>query len=372
MSIKSILVDLFNKKKVYQNKKVTVEECDLDISINDEKLLITLGQWMSVLPSSIKTGGNGCYVYSPLSVEAFLKDFRVSEEQKEEIEKRFAYMLSSLGFDDDNVGVLGNFDEENLTFKGEFFRFDYDLDFQITWGSFLDECPQLRITHGTEKFRYNYISAYDGEPDKLKLETYDQEIEEGYTFHHFASEYRYYGDVYNDENRISVEIEYPDSLPSVKCYDNIYLDEVLIQSVLSTTKFPVDIQLLCRRIAEAIKCDPAILPTISITVKKKCKDGKNEQITDKALFKNGAFHEFVITKDGKRVAVDRFDNWSVKNRTFRVAGNAEQNISYKIKEMPVDDYKKLGDIPTLIDTANNEAQEAKGIALTLMQKKKSN
>lgn len=54
---------------------------------------------MSVLPDSVKTGGNGCYIYSPLSVDDFLRRFDVSKEQ-EEIRKRFAYLLTSVGMDD--------------------------------------------------------------------------------------------------------------------------------------------------------------------------------------------------------------------------------------------------------------------------------
>ena len=370
MGIKSTLMNLFNKKKVYRNKKVMVKDCDLDISINDEKLLVTLGQWMSVLPDSVKTGGNGCYIYSPLSVDDFLKRFEVSSEQEEEIRKRFAYMLTSVGMDDDDFGVIECFDEEELTFKGEFFKQDYSYDFQITWGSFMDQCPQLRVTDGDKNYRYDYIGATDERPDTLRLETYTNKADKDHTFYHYESEYRYIGRVYNDDYKVDFEVEYPQSLNNPD--ENPYIDEVLVESVLLCVKFPVDIQLLCKRLSEAFKCDASMFPTISIIVDKKEKDKKEYVVTDKVVLKNGEFHEFVITKNGKRIAVDKFDNWSVKNNSYRVAGNADNHVSYNINDVVMDDCKELCDIPALIESESHEAKEAKGIALTLMQKKKSN
>ena len=146
----------------------------------------------------------------------------------------------------------------------------------------------------------------------------------------------------------------------------------MFESVLLCVKFPVDIQLLCKRLSEAFKCDTSMFPTISIIVDKKEKDKKEYVVTDKVVLKNGEFHEFVITKNGKRIAVDKFDNWSVKNNSYRVAGNAENHVSYNVNDVVMDDCKELCDIPALIESESHEAKEAKGIALTLMQKKKSN
>ena len=372
MRLKYLLRNLFNKKKVYINKNVVVKKSSLDLTINDEKLLITLGQWLNVLPDSVKTWGMGMSVYDPLSSDDFLKRFEITEEQEEEIITRMAYLLSSIGIEDD-FGVLEHFDEENLTFKGEFFKQDYSYDFEITWGDFFEHCAQLRVNDGNEYYKYDYIHATGDRPDKLVLDSYTHRVDKEHTYYHYNSDYRFFGDVYNDDYKVSFEVEYPQSL-SCETDSKKYIDEVLIESILTTIKFPADIQLLCKRLSETLKCDPAIFPNILIVVSKKNKDSSKEKetITDKVVFKFGQFYKFIITKDGKTIEIDKFDNWKVDSSSYSISGDSSNDISYSIKHMSKEDYDSLGDIPTLIDLESYEAHSVKDIPLVLVNKKKSN
>lgn len=367
MGIKDKLYNFLGIKKEWKNKESLVNNTLLEVGINDELLVVTLGQWLGILPDAIKIGNKDSHYYNSLSATDFLKRYVLTKDQKRMICKRVAYLFELAGFGYDDICMLQNFDDEKLTFKACFTKYD-DLDCEITWGHFLDACAQLRIRNGKEYYRFDYISGNEKKADNLNLEVYDKKLGNGNTFNRYASEYRYCGNLISDNNRLSVEIAYPDKL-EVKD-KNKYVDEIKMQSLISAFNFPIDIEYVCNTISNAILVDSCELPEIKISVKKTLDDGKTQDITDKVVFKNGEFNEFVITRDGRKIIIDQFDNWSINSKTHSVSGNSDVEVGFVINKLPKDQMLQYVDPVTIVDCAFIDYEETKKMALSLFKKEK--
>ena len=364
MGLKDKLYNFLGIKKEWKNKESLVNNTLLEVGINDELLVITLGQWLGILPDAIKIGNKDSHYYNSLSATDFLKRYVLTKDQKRMICKRVAYLFELAGFGYDDICMLQNFDDEKLTFKACFTKYD-DLDCEITWGHFLDACAQLRIRNGKEYYKYDFSS--NKKEDKLSLEVYENSLDNGNTYHYYDSEYRYHGKIFNDQYRLNVEIKYPED---IKDSDNIYVDKVKMQNILSEISFPADIQKICTLVSSALLVEPNLFPEINVCVKKVLEDKKQDEIIDKAVFKNGEFHEFVITKDGKTIVVDKFDNWSIKDKYHSVTGNSDVEIGYVVNKVPKGQLALYNNPVMIIDSALFDYEDAKGIALTLLKKEK--
>ena len=113
-----------------------------------------------------------------------------------------------------------------------------------------------------------------------------------------------------------------------------------------------------------------MLPDICITVKKKVNNQNKAEVIDKAQFKNGEFHEFIITRNGKKVVVDKFDNWSIKDENHSVSGYSDVEVGFVVNKVPKDQLALYTNPVTIVDNAVAEYEDAKGIALSLFKKEK--
>lgn len=376
--MKTKINNLINKITGRNKNMVTIGRYDWDcpeVRINDTELSVTLGQWMGILPDAVKTGGNGMYVISSLDASELIKKGGISKMDFATIIRRFSNILKMAGFGTGNTCILDRFDGEKLSFRCTFEETGEVAEMKIRFGSWLDECPAFIIEFDGIVSRYDYWHADNKKPDRLHLSNVVKDLDnEGKKkFYHYVSEFRYIASVYDDENKIEVEIQYPESLEYGHT-ENPYVNKELLEEILSSVTFPIDIETLVARIPEALSNDAKAYPTISVVIKKLSKDqSKKDKVTDEAIFKNGTFDKLTITRNGKIVTVDQFDTWSYSTDIANVAQTQTPNhgraINYGYKEIPVDEFEHLESPQVLVNEAKKEVEEVKILAKTMLTKR---
>lgn len=371
MGLKEQLMKLIGIKKKEVTDKYKVIPTNLQLCIENEELLVRLGQWMDIYPDSVKHTEGCVTVYEDYEPRYFLRRHKITVAERDEIENRLAIILQMAGFDMEDICVLEQFDDENLSFVGTFLDLTNDVNFSLRFGDFFEEPRNIRIAHDGVYSVYNYQPASKHKPDMITLDTTTKELDGNRKFHRYVSEFNYYGDVYDDENRLEVEVKYPECLGKGDTTDNpyIYLDKM--EEIISGITFPTTIEDVCSKISLGLRGDVSRFPVVRVVISKKVND--KSVVTDEARFKDGKFDKLVITKNGKTVTVDKFNNWSYDTDTHTVHHMAEDEVSYGFKGMPVDQFEAMPTPQELVSSAASEVEEVKGMAYTLFNKKsKSN
>lgn len=345
MSIKEILNSLTKRIMQEESKEETCDNNQAvklsypNVVIDDTELVVTLGQWMRCLHDS----------------------------DLEEIKIRFANLLKKAGFTDDETVVLSDFDENKLTFSCNLPKTQETGDMAIRFGSFMDSGSELIVNLREYETIYEYSHAHDGHPDTLSVNTIRQRIgDTDKKFYHFVSEYTYYGDVYDNENKVSVKINYPEPIERFQ-RKNPYIDKELMKEILSAVTFPVDIESLCNKLATALLFPAADYPSVCIKVAK-MKGNEELEVTDEAVFHGGNFVLLTITKNGKKITIDHFDNWTYTSPEFSSGRTADNQVNYGFNSMPLDKIKSMPNPLTLFENSQEEVNEVRGLAKTLLHK----
>lgn len=361
-------IEYFKNRK---NKNVNLEElypnCP-EVVIDDKELTVTLGQWMGKLPDSIKTGGNGMFVISHLDASELLARKMISQSDLDLITKRFANILKMAGFGEGNTCVLDRFDDENLTFRCVFSETGEVADMRVRFGSWVDNGPELYIDFDGIKTVYDFWHANEEQPDRLDLQSVTKDIDgNGKNFHHYASQYTYYGDVYDDENRVYVQIDYPERLDKGK--ENPYIDMDKMEEAISSVTFPISIEDLCSKVSGALKVEPKAFNKISIKVRK-MKGRKELNVTDQADFNQGNLVTLTVTKNGKTITIDQFDAWSYTTPTYKVNQTADNKWNCAYTNMPLTEFVTMSNPQELVESLTPEVEQVRVLAKRLLEQRK--
>ena len=367
MNLKEILQKLRVKKNSIEGKYYVIEECELEVGITDDLLAVTLGQWMGMLYDSTKSSRRGVTIYSPIEPEEYLNKFGLSYEIKRDIEARFANILTKAGFTGEDICVLENFDADNLTFDATFFHRDDLPKLKIRFGTWLENGPELTVTNNTEVNLYNVWMGDKNTKDKVQLD-YSIKIldNQGKKFARSVSPYSYRASLYNKENKLTVTIVYPLTL-DLESGINPMINEEEMEEILSDVEFPINIEELTSMMTKAFKLDVNSYPKINIIISKKNDKGK-DVVTDEVKFENGKFTSLKLTKNGKTISIDEFDSWTYSTNDYSITQSKDNNISYAHKSMPIDQFEAMPSPTELVNNANTDVEEVKGIALTLFKK----
>ena len=95
--INKIIAAITGKKK--DDNLVTIGRYDYDspeVRIGDAKLTATLGQWMGILPDSVKAENGAMCVISHLDAEELIKRKLISKEDYAKSIRKFSKLLSYL------------------------------------------------------------------------------------------------------------------------------------------------------------------------------------------------------------------------------------------------------------------------------------
>lgn len=351
------------------------------VIFTDKKLHISLGQWMNIMPNTIRQSlGGGNAIYMGMSVEELLKQDEIQKEKGyitgkklDEIQIRFGRLLSLVGIPATETCILSDFNDKKNTFKCVFKSTGKSATITYYYGG-LEDSAELIIEDENARKVYYYYEAYEKKPDKLVLQSETQKLDnKGRKFHHFVSEFTYYGDIYDEENQCKVEIKYPKSLEyDYEPKDNIYIDEKKMEELLSTITFPANIEEICQLISQALKQDPASLPSISVTIKK-LDPSKNKSdnfaVTDRVDFSNGKFAKIIITRNGKTINITDFSNWSYTSPQYH-ASITDNTINCGYNNLTADTLSKTITPEEIVSLAKSEVDSIKKLALTMFQQQK--
>ncbi len=372
-NVKDLIASITGKKK--NNKVGRYNESSPEVRIDNVELAVTLGQWMGILPDAVKSGGNGMFVISSLDASELIKRNGTSRINFDSILSRFSNLLSMVGFSGENTCVLNNFDEETLSFSCTFQETGESALIKIRFGSWLEECPALIIDFDGIVTNYDYWHADKKNPDRLNLSHIVKKLDKEGTkkFYRYVSEFRYIGNVYDENNKVEVEIQYPESL-EYGYKENPYVDESLLEELLASVNFPVDVEALVAKIPSVLSKDVKDYPTISVVSKEISKERiKNDKVIDEAVFKHGEFDKLTLTRNGRKITVDQFDAWSYSTDVVNVAQtitpDQSKTINYGYSAIPVDDFEQLATPQELISEAREHVNGVKTLAKTMLTKR---
>lgn len=372
-------ITYFKNRKNKSNDLVTEQLIQYDeespkVLIKNPELIVSLGQWMGALPDAVKSGANGMFVITQIGADELMKKKKISQQQLNTVVKRFSNILRMAGFGKDNTCTLDRFEPDDLSFRCTFNNTGEVSDMRIRFGSWLDEGPALFIDYDNIHSVYEFWHEDKHNADRLYLQSVvkDLDIDGNKQFYHYVSEFRYIAAVYNEDIRIDVEIQYPESL-EYGFKENPYIDRDKIEELISSINFTEGIESIVAKIPEALTEDAKNYPTISVVIKKRGKDKSKDIITDEATFKNSEFTKLTITRNGKKITVDNFDTWSYSTDVAFVdqttTPDKDKTISYGYKAIPVDNYESLAAPQVIISEAKEQVEEVKKLGKTMLQKR---
>ena len=367
MKINDVLETIGIKSKKVDCKNYNVKESELELCIEDDLLTVTLGQWMGMVYDSTKTSSRGLTVFTSLEPQEYLDRFGVSAKEKTAINRRFANILTRAGFPGEDICVLENFDADNNTFEATFFHKDEQPKFKIRFGSWLENGPELTVTCNNEVNLYNVWMGDMATEDRVELDYSIKTLDDkGKKLARSISQYSYRTSLYDKENKINVNIEYPMTL-DLSLGLNPMVNEELMEEILEQVEFPVDIEELTTKISKALRLVVNYYPSISINVAK-MDDKNNTAVTDEVKFKNGKFVSLKLTRNGRTISIDEFDSWSYVTDGYNITQDKDKNISYGFKSMPVDQFEAMPSPTELVSNASTDVEEVRGIAMSLFKK----
>lgn len=377
MNLKDAISFFKNRRNKNQNFVEQVGQYDdncPEVIIKNTELTVSLGQWMGALPDSVKTGGNGMFVITQLDADELMKRKRISNQDLSSVVRRFSNILRMAGFGKNNTCTLDRFEPEDLSFRCTFENTGEVSDMRIRFGSWLDEGPALFIDYDNIHSVYEFWHEDKQRPDRLYLQSVTKDLDKdgNKKFYHYVSEFRYIAAVYDNDKRIDIEIQYPESL-EYGFTDNPYVDSKKIEELISSIDFNEDIESIVSKIPDTLFKDVKEYPTISVVIKKLSKDRKNDIVTNEATFKSGEFTKLIITRNGKKVMIDNFDTWSYTTNIGFVdqtsTPNNDRTISYGYKSIPVDDMEHLESPQVLVSEAKEYVEEVKKLGKVMLQKR---
>lgn len=369
--IKKIISTFTGKKK--NDNLVTIGRYDYDspeVRIGDAKLTITLGQWMGILPDSLRSGDGSMFVISHLDADELIRRNLISKEDYAKAIRKFSKLLSMVGVGADNTCILDSFDDQKLTFKCNFFETGEIAKMRIRFGSWIDECPAFIIDFDGVTSTFDYFHETNSKPDRLTLSHVVKDLDKdgNKKFYHYVSEFRYIGHVYDDNEKVEVEIQYPSSL-EYGFTENPYVNTELLEEIISSVNFPLDIESLVTKITSALRQDVKDYPTIYV-IGKKLSNDKNEEdiVLNEAVFKNGKFDKLTITKNDKTISIDQFDAWTYTSPVCKVSQNANDEWNCAYTNMPLTQFVTMSTPRELIARVTPEVEEVKYLAKTMLKK----
>ncbi len=349
--------------------KTTLSANAPELLIQNKMLEITIGQWLGVIPDSVKSGNNGFQVISSISASELIKKYRVSKQQLDETNIRFANLLEMIGIGKGNTCLLNNFDEDELTFDCNFTDTGEVAQMKIRFGEWLDTMPGLVMDFDGIKTDYDFFHRTDDRDECLKMSSYVTDIDGFKKFSHFASDYTYYASVYDRDDRIDVEINYPGCLEG---NGNPFIDTKIMEEALSSIALPCTMEYLCSQIEKGLKLRPSAY-NMTLTMKQlSSSKGKNEEkITDKLVYSTGAIMEFTTIRNGRKVSIDYYGNWSIDSFYYKLAQNRSNTISYSIIEHGTteDQLDEATTAREIYAEAKKDMEETKKLAKKFFPKK---
>ena len=161
--------------------------------------------------------------------------------------------------------------------------------------------------------------------------------------------------------------------------DGIYRlkNEKELVNYLNSLVFPIDIDLVYKKICEISLGDILVYPEFSLRVNKFDNTDGLEEVVDEITLKNGMLEDFIITRDSKTIRIDGNDNYwiyekEVNDSTLLVSYNREDDsfIQRVVSNNGLDNQDRYKNInqDEVRDIALNEVLDIKRLVKSVINK----
>lgn len=373
--------DIFKGKKKEENKILDIpadEKKALDVPkvvFGDLELQVTIGQWLGILSSQQGFGNYGFTIYTHLSAEELMKKVNIPAEKFEEIVTKFGLLLKLAGIDNTETCTLNQFDKDKFSFNCHFNNSGNDANISLKWGNMIDFGPELTINYQNECKTYDYWSETEEKSTRLKLQHYAIKNPENENFcYRYLSPYKTYFTLTSGEYSFSIEIDRPESIKVdiFSDYDYVFRleNEEQLQQYLLGLTFPLEINEVYKKICEISTSSVDEYPSFKIEAKRKLNE-KNNKTTDMLSLNHGQLKEFIITKDGRTIAIDSDGNWSYDSPKLIVSQSDKGNINYSLNSIPSDELLTTSTPFEQYSEVSQEVEQVRKLTKTMLKGKEN-
>ena len=253
---------------------------------------------------------------------------------KKNISKVFSKLLLNVGFKPEDEIILYKY----FYREDEYLSFSYIVNGNNPYKKnviMLEYCkedmkPRVVVYTGSKNTRSKIVYEVDKELDKYRIVS--KSIEDK----RYGMLNRVYGDnkalffVEKNDYELCLFVSKPND--TILGKDDVYKlnNEKELFSYLNSLVFPIDIDLVYKKICEISLGNISVYPEITLKVNKYDNIDGLEEVTDEIVLCNGILEEFIITRDDKTIRIDGNDNYwiyekKIDDRILLVSYNREDN-----------------------------------------------
>ena len=241
------------------------------------------------------------------------------------IKLEFQYVLLCAGIDKDEECYLSDLDQKNFTFNCHLKKANKDVKISMRWET-IDDLAQITLEDDEKIASFDHLFYRNEKVSEVIPGDYTLKKGDKSCFRFMSGRYAEYTLSDKDGHSLKIHVERPDWITE-PIYDYQYhLDhEKELEEYLLGLSFPIDISEVYKKLISISLGKASDYPGINLEVKK----GK-DTLTDKILLSYGNLVDFMITRDGKRVHIDKDGNWSFDTDSISVNQSTDGSVGYSI------------------------------------------
>lgn len=134
-----------------------IEKEDSTVIFDDVLLQVIMGQWLGILPSSIKKGFLFFHYYQPQESKELLYGNKVTKKKLKQIETQFINLMNIFGLEDD-IYVIKDFDRDNNLFNCNLFNKKETASIKYIFDNFLTFPSAFIVNYEGIVSKYSFIT----------------------------------------------------------------------------------------------------------------------------------------------------------------------------------------------------------------------
>lgn len=298
-----------------------------------------------------------------------MKKLNIQTKKLEEIVTKFGLLLKLVGIDNAETCTLNQFDRDNFSFNCHFNNSGNDANISLRWGDMIDFGPEFIIDYQNESKNYEYWKESEEKSTRLNLQYYTiKNTENGNSCSRYLSPYSISFTLQNGEYTFSIDIDRPESIKADVFSDYTFKikNEEQLQQYLLGLSFPFEINDVYKKICEISIDSITEYPNFNLKVVRKIDEKKNK-ITDMLSLTHGQLKKFIITKDGRTIAIDSDGNWSYDSPKLIVSQSDKGDINYTLNSLPSDELLNVANPFEQYNEVNKEVEQVKILTNTMLK-----
>lgn len=239
------------------------------------------------------------------------------------VSKKFGEVLINVGFKVSDEVVLCKYQEKDLSFtyivngKNPYKKNTISLGFENAD----NKNPHIIITTGSKNTRSRMVYELERTKNnkignKYKIVSYTKEDKRGLMLSRHYDEMKAEFFIERDDYELYFSVKEPMCLFLKRDGEGIYRikNEKELINYLTSLRFPVEIDLVYKKICEISLGDIGVYPEFSLKVTKYDMNEGLEEVTDVIELTDGKLSSFGMTRNGMTIILDDEGNWTYEKR----------------------------------------------------------